>query len=105
MSFMQDKFFIFKKKICVPIEQSMVAKYVNSVGPFTDRTAEYLAVTSGCNEDSSLEELQKGICDGIKEECEVYDRREEIVAKAIEKGLICRDRCKEHSSSNWLSPV
>ena len=93
-------FWIFKKKICVPIEQSMVAKYAGSVGPFTDKTAEYLAVTSGCNEDSSLEELQKGICDGIKEECEVYDHREEIVAKAIEKGLICGDQCKEHSSSN-----
>ncbi len=82
-------FHIFKKKICIPIEQEMVTEYINLVGPFTDETAEYLAVTSGCNETSSLEELQRGIYDGIKEECEVYGHREEIVAKAIEKGLIC----------------
>ena len=78
---------IFNKKIV--IENDIIDKYEQYVGPFTNEIAEYLAVTSGCNENSTPEELLKGILDGINDEVAVYIQKDDIVLKAVNEGIIC----------------
>lgn len=82
-------FTIFNGLVTVNIDVNSVEKYENHVGPFSEKTAEYLAVTSGYDETSSVEDIVMGIKEGIDEESEVYDNRDNIIESAIEKGLIC----------------
>ena len=82
-------FKIFKGTVTVSLDLDCIKKYEEHVGPFTSKTAEYLAVTSGYDESCSNEDIIKGIEDGIEEEVSVYDDRDSIICTAIEKELVC----------------
>ena len=61
-------FEIFNGTVTVTLGLDYIKKYEDHVGPFTNKTAEYLAVTSGYDESYSNEDIIKGIEDGIEEE-------------------------------------
>ena len=50
----------------------IMKEYEESVVPFNAKRAEYLAVTSGVDENSTEEEILAGIIEGIHEEIETY---------------------------------
>lgn len=80
-------FEIFNGTVTVTLGIDYIKKYEEHVGPFTNKTAEYLAVTSGYDESYSNEDIIKGIEEGINEEVSIYDDRDDIVCAAIEKGF------------------
>ncbi len=62
------KLSIFNNTKLIMINDSLIMDYEKSVAPFTAKRAEYLAVSSGMDENSSEEDIRKGIIEGIKEE-------------------------------------
>ena len=79
---------IFNNTKRVIIDDALVKEYESSVVPFTAKRAEYLAVTSGMDENSSEEDILKGIIEGINEEIDLYRNKSSIIKEAKDKGLI-----------------
>ncbi len=59
------EFIIFNNTKKISISDSLIQNYEANVVPFNLRRAEYLAVTSGLDENSAEEEIKKGIIQGI----------------------------------------
>lgn len=79
---------IFNNTKRITIDDDLIKKYESLVVPFTEKRAEYLAVTSGMNENSSEEDILKGIIEGINEEIYLYRNKYSILKEARDKGLI-----------------
>ena len=79
---------LFNNTKHVSINDNLIKEYESSVVPFTAKRAEYLAVTSGMDEDSSEEDILKGIIEGINEEIYLYRNKASIIKEAKDKGLI-----------------
>ena len=80
---MQYKLFNETKTVDIP--DNLIQKYTDNVRPFNVRVAEYLAVSSECDEHNTTEEILQGIIDGIEDEVYTFQHKEEITAQAIVK--------------------
>lgn len=79
---------IFNNTKRIRIDDELIKDYESSVVPFTAKTPEYLAVTSRMDENSSDEDILKGIIEGINEEIYLYRNKNLIIKEARDKGLI-----------------
>ncbi len=82
------EYIIFNNTKRIKIDDNLIKKYERFVVPFSAKRAEYLAVTSGMNENSSEEDILRGIIEGIDEEVFLYRNRYSILKEAREKCLI-----------------
>lgn len=81
-------YLLFNNTKRVVIDDDLIKKYERFVVPFSAERAEYLAVTSGMDKDSSEEDILKGIIEGINEEVYLYKNRYSILQQAKDKDLI-----------------
>ena len=82
------EFSIFNNTKHIIINDMLINEYKESVVPFTAKRAEYLAVTSGMDKNSSEEDIRKGIIEGIYEEINLYKNKHSIITQAKEMSLI-----------------
>lgn len=82
------EYLIFNNTKRVIIDDNQIKKYERFVVPFSAERAEYLAVTSGMDKDSSEEDILRGIIEGIDEEVFLYRNRYSMLKEAKDKGLI-----------------
>ncbi len=82
------KYRIFQGTVTVDVPDKLIKLYEDNVTPFSNMTAAYLAESSGCNESSSITDIEAGIIDGIKDEVYAYSRRKEIISMAERKGIL-----------------
>lgn len=82
------EYLIFNNTKRVIIDDILIKKYERYVVPFSAERAEYLAVTSGMDKDSSEEDILRGIIEGIDEEVFLYRNRYSMLKEAKDKGLI-----------------
>ena len=82
------EFTIFNNAKKVQISDSLIKEYEENVVPFKSKRAEYLAITSGVDENSSEDEVRKGIIEGIYEEINLYKNKYTIIKQAKYLNLI-----------------
>ena len=82
------EFSIFNNTKHIKISDKLIKEYEESAVPFTLKRAEYLAVTSGMDENNSEEDIRKGIIEGIYEEINLYENKYSIIMQAKEMNLI-----------------
>ncbi len=56
----------------IDIPDKLVSDYITNVGPFSVQTAEYLAVSGDCSENSPAKETEAAVIEGMNEEIEIY---------------------------------
>lgn len=83
---------VFKKytifaNVQIDIDSALVSSYEENVAPFDDRRAEYLAVTSGCDETTDAKTIGQKVAKAIGEEVSVYKDKETIATKAKNSGV------------------
>lgn len=72
----------------INIPDKLVNNYVTNVGPFSVQTAEYLAVSGNCSENSPAKETETAIIEGMNEEIEIYKERDNIILATAEAEVI-----------------
>ena len=68
----------------VEIDPELVRKYEATVGPFTENKPEYFFITSDCPNPQSPASVKASIEESIREEIEVYSRKDEVLSQIAE---------------------
>lgn len=72
----------------IELDLKMISFYEQNVAPFHENTAEYFALTSGCNKSDSKAYLEQSITKAIQDEIALYNDKENIARQAKEAGII-----------------